>query len=150
MGKSPWNWWRRHRKRRPLQRKDAFKGKSFLLQQIEHGDLDPSEYYQQALDELVFAERDKQALADKWVAYEASLRIKQDEIDRKYRKRYNKLMEDYDRDENTMLNYLREALVKEFKVDCWDSALHAVGDGDLKDFYYVYRKIANGESQCSS
>lgn len=150
MGKSPWNWWRRHRKRRPLQRKDAFKGKSFLLQQIEHGDLDPSEYYQQALDELVFAERDKKALADKWVAHEDSLRIKQDEIDRKYRKRYNKLMDDYDRDENTMLNYLREALMKEFKVDCWDRALDAVGDGDLKDFYYVYRKIANGESQCSS
>lgn len=150
MGKSPWNWWRRHRKRRPLQRKDAFKGKSFLLQQIEHGDLDPSEYYQQALDELVFAERDKKALADKWVAYEASLRVRQDEIDRKYRKRYNKLMDDYDRDENTMLNYLREALMKEFEVDCWDRALDAVGDGDLKDFYYVYRKIANGENQCSS
>ena len=121
-----------------------------MLQQIEHGDLDPSEYYQQALDELASAERDKQALADKWVAYEASLRVRQDEIDRKYRKRFNKLMDDYDRDENTRLNYLREALMKEFEVDCWDRALDAVGDGDLKDFYYVYRKIANGENQCSS
>lgn len=143
---SRFNWWRRHRKRKPLTRKEAFKGKSFLLQQIEHGDLDPSDYYNQALDELVFAERDKKALAKVWVGYKESLLLKQAEIERKYVKRYNKLMEDYDRDETAMLGYLREALLKEFKIDCWDRALDEVGDGDLKDFYYVYRKLANGKN----
>jgi hypothetical protein len=146
MGKSPWNWWRRHRKHQPLKRKDALKGKSFLLQQIEHGDLDHSDYLRQAREELVFAERDKKALATTWIAGPDSLRYKQDEIDRKYIKRHNKLMEDYNRDESSMLFMLKDSLLKEFGKDCWDEVLEHVGDGDLKDFYYTYKNIANGKN----
>ncbi len=42
MGK--FNWWRRCKPKAKLQRKDALRGKSFLLQQIEHGDFDYSDY----------------------------------------------------------------------------------------------------------
>jgi len=149
MGK--FNWWRRHKTRTLLKRKDAFKGQSFFIQQILHGDFDPSDYGNQAKQELEFAERDKSKIAQSWIASEESLRYKLDEIDRKYIKRHNKLMEDYHREESMMLFGLKEGLLKEFEVDVWDKALEKVGEGDIKALYSVYAQLAqkkkNGKSK---
>lgn len=144
MGK--FNWWRRHRKRKLLTRKEAFKGRSFLLQQIEHGDFELSDYLKQAKDELILAEKEKQVLEESWIAGPDSLKYRLDEIDRKYIKRHNKLMEDYDKDESNMLAYLKHSLHKEFGVDCWEESLEKYGLGTLEDFYYGYKKLANGKS----
>lgn len=124
--------------------KQALKGKSFLLQQIEHGDFDYSEYRVQALEELVMCEEAKEQLASSWICGPDSLRERLDEIDRKYIKRYNKLMQDHDREENKMLHELKESLVKEFGIDIWDEALDQVDGGNLKDLYYTYRQLARG------
>ena len=42
MGK--YNWWRRHRPAKKLQTKNALKGRSFILQQLEHGDYGESDF----------------------------------------------------------------------------------------------------------
>jgi len=149
MGKSKWNWWRRHSKRQPLDPKQALKGKSFLLQQIEHGDFDYSEYRVQALEELVMCEEAKEQLASSWICGPDSLRDRLDELDRKYIKRYNKLMQDHDREENKMLHELKESLIKEFGIDIWDEALDQVDGGNLKDLYYTYRQLSSSENGTS-
>lgn len=145
MGKSKWNWWRRHSKRKPLDPKEAFKGKSFLLQQIEHGDFEYSDYRAQALDELAMCERDKKQLKSTWKFGRDSLVERLDEIDRKYIKRHNKLMEDHNREENKMLLELKLRLFIEFKVDVWEQALIEVDGGSLEDFYYAYQKLAHND-----
>ena len=129
--------------------KQALKGKSFLLQQIEHGDFDYSEYRVQALEELVMCEEAKEQLASSWICGPDSLRDRLDELDRKYIKRYNKLMQDHDREENKMLHELKESLVKEFGIDIWDEALDQVDGGNLKDLYYTYRQLSSSENGTS-
>ena len=96
-------------------------------------------------------EEQKNKLASTWKAGASSLRYKQDEIDHKYIKRYNKLMLDHDREENKMLFELKQSLIKEFGVDLWDETLIEVADGSLVDFYYTYRQLTliyNGKSEC--
>jgi len=139
MGK--FNWWRRHKSKAKLQRKDALKGKSFLLQQIEHGDFDYSDYADQAKQELISCKKDQAALIKGWNAGPESLQYRLDEIQRKYVKRYNKLMEDHDNEEKRLLLNLREALHKEFGQDHWTKALSRC-KSDLVCLYSEYRKLS--------
>lgn len=136
------NWWRRHKTRTLLKRKDAFKGQSFFLQQILHGDFDPSDYQNQAKQELVYADSDKMKIAQSWIASKESLRYKLDEVDRKYIKRHNKLMEDFHREESMLLFGLKDGLLKEFEVDVWEKSLKKVGNGDIKALYCIYSELA--------
>ena len=140
MGK--FNWWRRHKTKTLLRRKDAFKGQSFLLQQILHGDYEHSEYLKQARQELKYADQEKKKVAATWIASEEALRYKLDEIDHKYIKRHNKLMEDYHREESNALYGLRSSLLKEFAIDVWEESLEKVGEGDIKALYYTYAELA--------
>jgi hypothetical protein len=132
-----------------LDPKQALKGKSFLLQQIEHGDFDYSEYRAQALEELAMCKRDMLKLVTTWKYGKGSLDEKLDELERKYIKRHNKLMQDHDREENKMLHELRESLIKEFGTDVWDEALEQVDGGNLKDLYYTYRQLTSKENGTS-
>lgn len=148
MGK--FNWWRRHKTRTLLKRKDAFKGQSFFLQQILHGDFDPSDYQNQARQELMYADQDKMKIAQSWIASEEALVHKLDEVDRKYIKRHNKLMEDFHREESMMLFGLKDGLLKEFEVDVWDKALEKVGQGDVKALYTIYAQLAQKKKNVES
>ena len=139
---SKFNWWRRYKKKAPLQRKDAFKGKSFLLQQIEHGDFDPSDYLRQAYLEKEYMAKEQDKVSKNWKASQESLREKLREITMKYNKRYNKLMEDFHQEEFRLLKKLREKLVVEFGVDIWDKVLELDIDQDHVQFYHNYRKAA--------
>lgn len=142
-----YNWWRRRKKKAPLQRKDALKGKSFLLQQIEHGDYDPSDYYNQALDEIRLCKQEQAKVTKSWIANPNSLQYKLEEIERRYIKRYNKLMEDHYNEELRLLKKLREELRKEFIVDVWGEALRADKNQNLIGLYYNYKKIAHDKLQ---
>jgi hypothetical protein len=144
---SRFNWWRRSKKKAPLKRKDALKGKSFLLQQIEHGDFDPSDYLRQAYNEKELCKKEQKKVISNWVAGPESLREKLHEIERKYIKRYNKLVEDHHEEENRLLRTLRQKLIIEFGIDCWEEALAADKDQDHVQFYHNYRKIANKKLQ---
>jgi len=140
MGK--FNWWHRFKKKKPLSKKDAFRGKSFLLQQIEHGDYDFSDYRRQALYELELCQQEKAQVVKNWVASEASLKEKLDEIERKYNKRYKLLMLDYDDEENRLLSELRRRLVGEFGIDCWDEIIEMDPEQTVEQLYYNYQKMA--------
>jgi hypothetical protein len=154
MGK--YNWWRRYKKKPLLKRSEALRGKSFLLQQIENGDYDPSDYANQASHERVLCKQEQAKVVKEWKGGPDSLTEKLREIECKYVKRYNKLMDDYNTEESKLLFSLRKKLTLEFKVDCWDEALNAESEQDLVQFYHNYRKLAKikinetSESETSS
>ena len=139
MGK--FNWWRRYSKKPKLSKKDAFKGKTFLLQQIEHGDFDFSDYLRQAREELLRMKDAQQEITDKHKGGKESLQEKLDECERKYRKRHNKLMQDYEDEENRTILLLRESLIKQFGADVWDIALEQNTES-LVEFYWKYQQLA--------
>ena len=145
MGK--FNWWHRFKKKKPLSKKDAFRGKSFLLQQIEHGDYDFSDYRRQALYELELCQQEKAQVVKNWVASEVSLKEKLDEIERKYNKRYKLLMLDYDDEENRLLSELRRRLVGEFGIDCWDEVIEMDPEQTVEHMYYNYQTMARSIKQ---
>jgi hypothetical protein len=145
MGK--FNWWHRFKKKKPLSKKDAFRGKSFLLQQIEHGDFDFSDYRRQALYELELCQQEKAQVIKNWVASEVSLKEKLDEIERKYNKRYKLLMLDYDDEENRLLSELRRRLVGEFGIDCWDEVIEMNPEQTVEQMYYNYQTMARSIKQ---
>ena len=140
MGK--FNWGRRSKKRPPLSRKEAFKGKSFLLQQIEHGDFDYSDYHRQALHEKELCVLEQRKVTKSWIAGPDSLKERLEEIERKYIKRYNKLMEDHHKEETKLLHTLREKLILEFGMNVWDEVLTSDWEQDLVKFYYNYKRTA--------
>ena len=140
MGK--FNWWHRFKKKKPLSKKDAFRGKSFLLQQIEHGDFDFSDYRRQALYELELCEQEKTKVKSTWVASELALNEKLTEIDRKYNKRYKLLMQDYDDEETRLLSELKRRLISEFGIDCWNEVIELDPEQNLEQFYRNYQKTA--------
>lgn len=144
---SRFNWWRRSKKKAPLQKKEALQGRSFLLQQIEHGDFDPSDYRRQANHELHLLKQEQNKLIKSWIAGPESLKYELDEIERKYIKRYNKLMEDDLEEERRLIRKLRESLIKEFEVDCWNEALCADLDQDLVTLYNNYKKLASKQKK---
>lgn len=141
---SRFNWWRRHKSKAKLQRKDALKGKSFLLQQIRHGDYDHSDYKRQAQDELRRCEVELQAFVSKYKGDKPTQEYKYLEIERSYRKRYNKLMEDYHWEEASILVNLKLALIKDFGVDIWDEVMEEALKQDIEDLesvYFLYNKM---------
>lgn len=143
MGK--YNWWRRQRPARKLQRKDAFKGRPFLLQQLEHGDYSESDFKRQAEDELVRCEQALELFKKEYKGSDPKQDSRYHDIQRKYTKRYNLLMEDYDTQEKRSLNELKHNLIKEFGVDVWDEAIEeAIGQGIEEDeeFYYIYQRVS--------
>jgi len=137
---SRFNWWRRYSKKPKLSKKDAFKGKTFLLQQIEHGDFDHSDYLRQAREELLRMKDEQQEITDKHKGGKESLQEKLDECERKYRKRYNKLMQDYEDEEVRTIQLLKESLIKQFGADVWDMALEQNTD-TLVEFYWKYQQL---------
>jgi uncharacterized NAD(P)/FAD-binding protein YdhS len=143
MGK--FNWWRREKPKRKLDPKKAFIGKSLLLQKIEHGDYDYSDFYRQAKDELRRCKEEQAKVTKSWVASPESLREKIDEIQRKYMKRHNRLMEDHHQTEHKLLTELKQALIREFGVDVWDKTVSCC-KGDLVALYWEYKKVANETS----
>ena len=140
MGK--FNWWRREKPKRKLDPKKAFIGKSLLLQKIEHGDYDYSDFYRQAKDELRRCKEEQAKVTKSWVASPESLREKLDEVERKYVKRHNRLMEDHLQTEHKLLTDLKQALIKEFDMDVWNQTVNCC-KGDLVALYWEYKKTAN-------
>ena len=148
MGK--FNWWRRYRPKNKLQRKHANKLKPFLLQQIEHGDFDHSDYKRQAEDELKRCEKDLAEFCKHYKGNNPKQEYRYLEIERKYRKRYNKLMEDYHWEEASMLIELRQALIKEFDVDVWDDCMNEALKRDITgatSIYFLYSELSEKQKQ---
>lgn len=145
---SKFNWWRRERKSQKL--KSVLKGKSKLLQQIEHGDFDVSDYNRQANNEYTLRDQEKQKITSRWVASEDSLRHKLRQVDFLYQKRYNRLYKDFHNDEIRLLEELRKQLIKEFKVDVWNDALNYPSELTVEQFYFIYKQLADEQTSKST
>ena len=144
MGK--FNWWRRYRPKKKLKRSQANKLKPFLLQRIEHGDFDHSDYKRQADDELKRCEKELKTFCDNYKGNDPKQDSRYLDIERGYRKRYNKLMEDYHWEEASLLVDLKDELIKEFRVDVWDDCMNEALKRDAEDLtaiYFLYNEIAN-------
>lgn len=141
MGK--FNWWRREKKEKKLTQKEAFLGRSFLLQQIEHGDYNYSDYKRQADQELSMMSKDLSEIQNSHRGGWESLQDKLHSCERKYRKRYNKLMQDHLEEESRLLRDLKSKLYKEFGVDVWEEALGMDSDQTIVGLYNSYKIKAN-------
>lgn len=150
MAYNPFYWWRRFSKSAPLKRKDALKGKSFLLQQIEHGDFEYSDYSRQARLEPKYLEERIIKLRSTHNGGPESFREKVDEYKSMSAARINRLMADHHNEETKLLFLLKDGLVKEFGVDVWDEALEDVGEGGLKELYYIYQSIVDNKNNGKS
>jgi hypothetical protein len=143
MGK--YNWWRRSRPAKKLQTKNALKGRSFILQQLEHGDYCESDFRRQAEGELVRCKKELKTFSDEYKGHNPKEDSRYNDIERKYRKRYNLLMQDYDTQEKRTLHELKQNLITEFEVDVWDEVVEeAVNTGIETDekFYHLYSKMS--------
>ena len=120
------------------------KGVPFILQQIRHGDFDHSDYKRQADEELERCERAVQLFVSNYKGDDPMQDHRYLDIQRSYRKRYNKLMEDYHVDECNKLAELKLSLIKEFKIDVWDDV---VSEGFKQDpphtecIFFFYNKL---------
>ena len=142
---SKFYWWRRTSKKKKLNPKDAHMLKPFLLQQIEHGDFDHSDYKRQADEELMRCDRDLKEFCEAYKGRDPKEDHRYGEIERKYRKRYNLLMDDYSYDEGSILLDLKNALIEYFEIDVWDKVLAESFKQDIsgaKSFYFLYSAVS--------
>lgn len=147
---SRYYWWRRYPSRRKLKRSQANKLKPFILQQIEHGDFDHSDYERQAKEELKRCEQDLAKFCKEYKGTKPELDHRYLEIERGYRKRYNKLMEDYYWDEGNRLVDFKDALCKHFGVDIWDECMNEAFKRDTdgaESFYSLYSELTKKQLQ---
>ena len=142
---SKYYWWRRYPKRKKLQPKDAHKLKPFILQQVEHGDFDESDYKRQAEEELKTRDKELKAFVKSYKGINPEQDHRYRDIQRRYQKRYNKLMEDYHNEEGGILLDFKTALIDYFEIDVWDECLAESFAKDLdgaESFYFLYSSIS--------
>ena len=109
--RSPFYWWRRFRTHKYLPHNAP------LLRKIQNGDFDYPPYFQQAEWELEWAKEEQEQYVDE---YKGTGNPRTDEayddIEKRARKRYKKLIEDALEVETRHLNTLTEGLAKQFKL----------------------------------
>lgn len=121
-------WWRRFKGRDTLH-------KNFpLLARIKNGDFDYSDYRVQALYELQLAEEK----ANTYAPYEYTER---DEVLKMGRLRYNRLMEDFQKDEFYLLQGIKNEFCKWFWISTeeFDEYLEKC-EGDLVELYETIKE----------
>lgn len=133
------NWWRRHSSHKFLSKRNADPRRSFFVQQLENDDFKISPYLAQMQYEMsLLIERETEINKSRlgWDAKQEKIR----QLWARQMKRYNKLAEDFDRDEQQRLFQLKQSLITEFRQDVWDTALDEC-EGDEKELYTIYRNI---------
>ena len=135
----PFYWWRRFRSHKCLPYKAS------LLSKIENGDFDFTEFYQQAKWELHWMKEEQDEFIKNYQSRDPEA-YKQDnrymDIELRYRKRYNKLIEDAMNEENDSLSKLRNELSKKFKIakdDVWK--IMSEFGGSTRDLYFHIAKV---------
>ena len=135
----PFYWWRRFRSHKCLPYKAS------LLSKIENGDFDFIEFYQQAKWELHWMKEEQDEFIKNYQSRDPEA-YKQDnrymDIELRYRKRYNKLIEDAMNEENDSLSKLRNELSKKFKIakdDVWK--IMSEFGGSTRDLYFHVAKV---------
>jgi len=124
-----YNWWRRRSKRKTLKKSAS------LIDRIEHGDFEVSQYLREANFELKLMEHEKRKICKKgkeegWgkqtIEHDAREKTNQ------YRRRYNRLIKDFLRDDAKILQKLKNELNSKFD-DYWEYLYNEWLDGNLED-----------------
>ena len=112
--RSPFYWWRRWRSHQYL---PVRKG---LLARIQNGDFEYPELFEWAKYELHYMKEEHDAYKLEYMRFNTTTSFEHSDgyrdIEKRYRKRYNKLFEDAYEVEHRHLTSLTEALNKKFKV----------------------------------
>jgi|TARA_R110000764_G_scaffold145289_1_gene233045 hypothetical protein len=107
---TPFYWWRRYRTHKSLPYKAT------LLNKIRNGDFEYPSYFEQAKWELAWMKDEQQEFLDSYHGknhMEDHLYL---DIEKRARKRYNKLFEDGMKTEHERMEDLKTKLAKEFKI----------------------------------
>lgn len=141
-----YNWWRRNPKRKTL------KKSADLIDKIENGDFNQSQYLKEAEAELDTLEQIKEEIRSEGKEKNWGKQTIQYDIREKtnqYRRRYNRLMKDFERDEFKILHNLKKELNSNFD-DYWEYLYNEWLDGNLEDLtvkelYKEYKLIHNND-----
>ena len=113
--RSPFYWWRRWKSHKYLPVKAG------LLARIQNGDFEYPKLFDWAKYELHYMKDELKAYTKEYMGFNTPVPVEHSdgymEIEKRYRKRYNKLFEDAYEVEQRHLTSLVEALSKKFKVD---------------------------------
>lgn len=146
-GRTAFNWWRRFRTHKPLSTKHS------LLDRIEHGDFEYPDQFKQAEWELEWAQDELNVFVSN---YKGKDDPKTDrlyiDIERKGRKRYNKLFESAMNTEQSRLMLLRDSLVKHFytRNDVIDYIMESFSGNTKQLFEYCKKNVASLEKKSYS
>jgi len=124
-----YNWWRRRPKRKTLKKSAP------LIDKIEHGDFEVSQYLREANFELKLMEREKRKIRKKGEEESWGKQTIEHDIRKKteqYRRRYNRLTKDFLRDDAKILQKLKKELNSKFD-DYWEYLYNEWLDGNLED-----------------
>ena len=145
MGRSTFNWWRRNPKRKVLPKTSS------LIDRINHGDFEVSQYFNEADREMKTLLRLKQIEEEKGerMGLKAET-IRQNVFNAtdEYQRRYNRLIKDAIEDENRILHELKVSFEKEFSnipeylYKEWLDGNET--DMTVEDLYYRCREFNNG------
>lgn len=145
MGRSTFNWWRRNPKRKVLPKTSS------LIDRINHGDFEVSQYFNEADLEMKTLLRLKQIEEEKGerMGLKAET-IRQNVFNAtdEYQRRYNRLIKDAIEDENRILHELKVSFEKEFSnipeylYKEWLDGNET--DMTVEDLYYRCREFNNG------
>jgi len=134
--RSPFYWWRRWKSHQYL---PVRKG---LLARIQNGDFEYPELFEWAEYEMHYMKEEHEAYRLEYKGWgDIELTEQWIDIEKRYRKRYNKLFEDAYEVEHRHLTGLVDALVKEFAITKEDVRVIMEEFGDTTESLYLH--IAN-------
>ena len=107
----PFYWWRRFKSHKNLPYKAS------LLSKIRNGDFEYSQFFQEAEWELHWMKEEQKEFIENYQGKDYWNDNLYMDIEKRARKRYNKLYEDAMNEENDRLTRLVDALHKQFKMD---------------------------------
>ena len=109
--RTPFYWWRRFKSHKSLPYKAS------LIDKIRNGDFEYPILFEHADWELQWMEQDKRAFVKEYKGNDYIQDSLYHDIERRYRKRYNLLIEDGDKVERDRMQRLKEALSKKFDIN---------------------------------
>tara|TARA_R110001592_G_scaffold39992_4_gene131505 strand:- start:671 stop:1153 length:483 start_codon:yes stop_codon:yes gene_type:complete len=132
---TPFYWWRRFKTHQFLPTKTS------LYNKIENGDFEYSPFFEQANWELKWMEEEQKEFTKNYKGWNIMNDILYLDIEKRARKRYNKLFEDGMQDEFDRMDKLVKGLAKEFKlnIEVIKDIIEEFGDTTKK----LYIHIAN-------
>ena len=128
---TPFYWWRRYRTHKPLP------SKARLIDKINNDDFEYSPFFDQARWELEWMSDEQKLFIDEYQGKNYMADMLYLDIEKRARKRYNKLFEDATNDERDRMDRLGRGLAKKFKLSL-DNVIDVINvfEGTTKQLYF--------------